>query len=233
MLSVFVPAYDEEAVLEANVDRVIRALESIDFELFIVDDASDDRTPQIAGRLANVDSRIKCLRYENGPSRRENLAQSFKNAKGGAVAFIDADLSTSPDYLPKMAAKLSEADIVIGSRYLPQSKTRRKLWRLLVSRVANYSVNNLLSSRLTDHQCGLKVFRRDVILKLVDEAGYDSSMRRGFVWDTEILLRAQKHGYRILEVPVDWAESNHSSVKILRDWKMIPYMLRLRGRFRL
>jgi glycosyltransferase AglD len=228
MFSVFIPAYNEGQVLEGSVRRVLRALDGFQAELFIVDDGSTDGTADVARRLAAEDPRVRVLRYDSGPSRRENLAASFAGASGEAIAFIDADLSAGPENLPGMAAMLGEVEIVIGSRNLPESRVTRNPLRKAYTSLAAAFTRIYFGSCLSDYQCGIKVFRRDAILALTEEAGYDGSFRRGFSWDTEILLRAQRRGYRIREVPVRWVESRRSSVKPLRDWRMIPYVIGLR-----
>jgi len=230
MLSVFVPAYNEEAALEGNIRKITAALKGTEFELIIVDDSSEDRTQEIGRRLADEDKRVKYLRFEGGPTRRENLAKSFREAGGEHIAFIDADLSAGPEYLAIMDGMLADWDIVIGSRHLPDSQTKRHLLRRLFTAAAGAFTRTYFNSRISDFQCGLKAFRREVIIGLSEEAGYDGTMRRGFAWDTEILLRAHKRGYRIAEIPVKWTEAGKSSVKPMRDWRMIPYVLALKKR---
>ncbi|MBD3389050.1 MAG: glycosyltransferase [Candidatus Altiarchaeales archaeon] len=228
MLSVFTPAYDEEQGLERNVRDIMKALEGLDYELFIVDDGSADGTPEICRKLESEDMRVRHLRYENGPSRRENLATSFKQAKGEYVAFIDSDLGEAAHYLPGMAEDLGEYDISMGCRTHPESRIGRSVLRRAYTHLSNGFIRAYFGSRLRDHQCGLKAFRRDVILRLVDEAGYDESGDRGWSWDTEILLRAQRHGYMIREFPVSWVERRGTTVKLNRDWSLLKYVFKLK-----
>ncbi len=230
MISVFMPAYNEALVLEDNVKRVVEALGASDFELFIVDDSSTDGTGRVGRGLAALDGRVRYVYCSGGPSRRENLAKSFSLASGESIVFIDADLSAPPGHIRELVSMLAEKDIVVGSRYVPGSHADRSALRLAFSRFARLMTGILFDTRISDHQCGLKAFRRDAILRLVEEAGYDGSMSRGFAWDTEILIRAQRRGYRIAEAPVGWRESERTSVRILRDWRMLPYMLCLRLR---
>jgi len=230
MLSVFIPVYNEEAILERNVGRVVKALSGLDFEVFIVDDASTDGSSAIGKRLAASDGRVSYLRFGNGPSRRENLAASFSKASGDAVAFIDADLSAGPEYLPEMAGLLGGADVVVGSKFMPDSSVSRGIMRRLFTALAASFTRLYFGCSIKDYQCGLKVFKKNALLALVGDAGYDSSLRRGFAWDTEILVRACRRGFRVVEFPVRWVEAEKSSVRIFRDWKMVPYVLRLRFR---
>jgi hypothetical protein len=230
MLSIFVPAYNEGERLGKNIKEVVSSLEGLDYELYIVDDGSTDETGEVGKRLAAENERISCIRYDNGPSRRENLAISFKKAGGDYIGFIDADLSASPEYFPEMISKIGEYDIIVGSRYVPGSETQRETSRLLVSKAYNIFIRLYFGSKIQDHQCGLKLFRRDVILDLVEESGYDDKRLRNFSWDAEILLRAQRKGLKILELPVKWVRSDKTSTRILRDMRMIPYLLGLRFR---
>ncbi len=230
MLSLFIPAYNEGSVLDQSVSRVVDALSGVAFELFIIDDASTDSTPDIGRRLEREDKRIRYVRYDFGPTRRENLADSFRIASGDVVGFIDADLSASPEIIPRMLQLLSDYDIVIGSRRMAGAVVTRSLWRRVFTSSANLFLRVFFKSALSDHQCGLKLFRRNTLLELVSQAGYDRSLRRGFSWDTEILLRAEWRGLRICEVPVSWSDSGRSSVDVRRDWRMIPYIFGLRQR---
>jgi glycosyltransferase AglD len=230
MISAFIPAYNEESVLASSVERVKKALDGLDYELFVVDDASTDSTPAIAAALAKADPRVRHLRFEGRPTRRENLAGAFREASGDVIAFVDADMSAPPEWLPKMAQMLADADIVVGSRYASGASARRHIHRHLFSRIASAFTRAYFGSALRDYQCGLKAFRRGAILGLVSDAGYDATLRRGFAWDTEILLRAQRKGLRISELPIAWSESQRSSVSVLRDWRMIPYVFGMKGR---
>jgi glycosyltransferase AglD len=230
MLSIFVPAYNEAGNLEENIHRIQASLDGLDFELFIVDDASDDDTGIIGQALAGNDPRIKYLRYDVGPTRRENLARSFSLAQGEHIVYIDADLSAGPEYIPSLISLLESNDIAIASRYAKGSNAQRGFWRLLYSRIAVKFTKAYFSTPLTDYQCGLKAFRKGPLEELVEAAGFDDDRIRGFAWDTEILVRASKKGYRIAELPVKWIESEKSSVRIMRDWRLIPYVLKLKKR---
>jgi glycosyltransferase AglD len=227
MLSVYIPAYNEGEIISSTVDKVVKALDGIDYELTVVDDASTDDTGEICKAFGE---KIKYVKYDFGPTRRENLACEMKNAPGDKIAYLDADLSVDPIYLPNFNQFLEEYDIVIASRYLPESKTTRSLWRDAFSRLSSSFVRHYLGSGIVDHQCGFKAFRRDCFMSLYEDMGYDKTLKRGWCWDTELLIRAQRRGYKILEIPVQWRESTRSSVDITRDWKMIVYALSLKKR---
>ena len=73
--------------------------------------------------------------------------------------------------------------------------------------------------------CGFKAFKKEVILKLVEEMGYDKSLRRGVFWDTELLVRAIKNGYKIKEIPIWWNERYESKLYFKREIKAVGYII--------
>jgi hypothetical protein len=81
-------------------------------------------------------------------------------------------------------------------------------------------------SKIKDHQCGFKAFKKEKLLQLLDEMGYEKT--RGWFWDVELLVRAQRKGYSIDEFPVEWKEGKLSSFNIQRELRMLPYVLKLK-----
>ena len=147
--------------------------------------------------------------------------------------FSDTDLATDISSL-KSLVKAAEGkyDIAIGSRYLKDSKIRRKPERRIISFFYNNFVRLYLRSRIRDHNCGFKAFKKQVILDLVEEAGYDKSFTRGWFWDAEILIRAQRKKLKIAEIPAHWIEPKKSTFSFKREKRMIPYILGLRNKLR-
>ena len=233
-ISVFIPVFNEERVIE----RYVKTLDGImrkfygDFEIFVINDSSDDKTGAIAGTLARGNKRVSLINYETGrPTRRENLARSFGKAKGDIIVFIDVDLVTSLKFLPDLIDNVMAGyDIVTGSRYVKGAKVKRKFYRLVLSFIYNKTVRFIFRTGLGDHMCGMKAFKRNVILSLVEEMGYDRSLERGIFWDTELLVRAIKHGYRIKEIPVWWKERDKSALYFKREIKTVGYIFKFMGR---
>ena len=135
---------------------------------------------------------------------------------GDIVCYLDVDLATDMIHLPVLInAVLEEGyDFATGSRLMPQSKAERSSKRFIASKSYNLIVRLLLGSRLYDHQCGFKAFKRGPILQLLDEVKDNH-----WFWDTEILVLGQIHGYKIKEIPVKWKESDSTKVNILKDTK--------------
>lgn len=228
-ISVFVPVFNEEKILESRVRIIEHAIKklSIDYEIFIVNDASTDKTRIIAEEMARAGNKIRALACEIGPTRRENLAQSFKKASGGVVIFLDIDVIASLRALPDLLEGINSGyDIVLGSRYLPGSRIKRKPWRLVVSFLSNWFLRLVLGTGMRDHLCGFKAFKREVVLRLVNEMGYDETLKRGIFWDTELLARAKNHGYKIKEIPVWWKERRESRLYFRREIRALLYILK-------
>ncbi len=231
-ISVFVPCYNEEKRLEKNILLIYDTVKRLKkhFELIIVDDGSRDTTSQIAQTLAKEYQEIRHQRYYNGPSRRENLGKAFRTACGDIIIFMDLDISVPLYYIPQLLNGIAAGnDLVIGSRYKGVT-AKRSLSRSFISKVYNLFMKIYFSSNIADHQCGFKAFKKSVLFSLLDEMGYDEKFIRGWFWDVELLLRAQKNGYKIVEFPISWDEGKQSSFDFKRELKMLPYVIKMKFR---
>lgn len=230
LVSMALPCYNEGNLAFENTGKVYDYLKSTSwpFEILLCDDASDDGTSEIVDRLKSQEIRV--FHYSNGPSRRENLAVTLQQGKGEILAYMDMDLSTSLEHIPDLIKPIQEGkyDLVVGSRYQKGADVDRTFLRRMYSELYNRTIRVFLGSRILDHQCGFKAFRREVFLDLVQEMGYDHQFSRGWFWDAELLIRAQRHNMRILEIPVRWVHAKKSSFNFYRELKVIPSMIRLR-----
>lgn len=231
MISVFLPCYNEEKILESHITQVYQALKklNIKFEIIIVNDGSTDNTSNIAEKLKKEHKEIKHFYYSNGPSRRENLAEAFKKAEGEIIIFMDMDLAVGLDKIKNLVDGIGERyDIVIGSRRVPGSVVIRSFKRRIYSFIYHKSLNIFFNSSIGDYQCGFKAFRKNVILDLIKKIGYDSKFIRGWFWDADILINAERMGYKIKQIPITWNAGKASSFRVKREIKMIPYIIKLR-----
>ena len=231
-VSVFVPIYNEERILEFHIRILKKYLNALPYlwELFIVNDGSKDMSTDIMNDIVKRDKKIKHIYYEEGKTRRENLAASFKYAHADTVVMLDMDLSANLKYLKDLIdeVKKNNYDIAIGSRYFKGSKVKRGPFRLLVSRAFILGCHLYYNSKISDYECGFKAFKRPAILDLVKDAGYDKTKKRGVFWDAEILMRAEKKKYSLKEIPIDWTEGAKSELNFKREVQMLPYMMRFR-----
>ncbi|MFE9606551.1 dolichyl-phosphate beta-glucosyltransferase, partial [Streptomyces hokutonensis] len=214
VLDVVVPVFNEETDLEPNVRRLHAHLtESFPypFRITVADNASTDRTPRIAARLAAELPGTEWLRLpEKGRGRA--LRAAWSQSPAPVLAYVDVDLSTElAALLPLVAPLISgHSDLAIGTRLAPASRVVRGPKREVTSRCYNALLRSTLAVGFSDAQCGFKAVRRDVaevLLPLVEDTGW--------FFDTELLVIAERAGLRIHEVPVDWVDDPDSRVDVL------------------
>lgn len=235
-VSLFIPIYNAARLIKKDLRRCYNALIQLkdDFEIIFVDDNSTDtsyRFERIINRVRQATGReVRYIFYNRGPSRRENLAKSFHLAKYELIGFIDADLSCDVSYFLKAINVLKEksADIVIGSRYIKGAKARCRLIRRFFSFFYNTAVRIIFKSKIRDHQCGLKVFRKNAVMQIINEMGYDDKYLRGWFWDAEFLIRAQNAKLNIIEMPVEWHYSDYSTFNIVRELRCLIAIINLK-----
>jgi putative flippase GtrA len=213
LVEVALPVYNEGKQLESSVLRLREFLsQSFPFStaIRIIDNGSTDETWSIACRLAATHPEVSALHLnEAGKGRAIRAAWSSGSAE--IVAYMDVDLSTGLGaLLPLIAPLLSgHSDLAIGSRFAPGAHVLRGARRELVSRGYNLVLRAALRSRFSDATCGFKAMRRetaDVLLPLVSDEHW--------FFDTELLVVAERNGYRIHEVPVDWIDDADSRLSI-------------------
>ena len=206
-----IPVYNDRAALETAIPTSLKYLEEItpDFELIIAEDGSTDGSAELVREFASRDSRVRLIHSDERLGRGRALHRAFGETTAPVVCYYDVDLATGMDHLRELIESVQgEYDIATGSRLLPQSRIQRTGGREFASRGYNLLVRLVLRSRIHDHQCGFKSFRRDVVLSLAREV-----QAIHWFWDTEILVRGQRKGYRIREFPVRWVQGPGTTVR--------------------
>ncbi len=232
LISIVFPAYNEADGLEKAVREVMDRLENLgyEYEIIIAEDGSTDGTDLIAKKLEETFDSVKHLHSDTRLGRGQALKRSFREALGDIIVYMDVDLSTSLDHLDEVIREIENGhDIVTGSRRLRESQSERPFNRDFMSAVYNTLVRVILGSKLNDHQCGFKAFRKDSVLPVLDEV-----KNNHWFWDTEILVRAQKKGLSVGEIPVKWKQSSKTKVRVFRDsidmgLQILRLWLELRG----
>src|SRR3989441_5343980 len=214
VLDIAIPVYNEERDLEPNVRRLRAYLDArfpFSARITVVDNASTDGTWDIARALALELPSVRAQRLrEKGRGRA--VRHAWLGSDAAIVAYMDIDLSTDLDALLPLIAPLvsGHSDVAIGSRLAPGGRVARGFKREVISRGFNLLLHVVLGTRVRDAQCGFKAVRADAARRLlpdvVDEAWF---------FDTEMLVRAQRAGLRIHEVPVDWTDDPDSRVDII------------------
>jgi len=236
MLKIFIPVYNEEKIIYRNLMKIYVTFIDLffhnDFFIYIINDGSIDSTEHIV-EILRLDLRVKNIiqiKYDN-PTVRENLVQSMAEYSNSndLVLFMDVDLSTDMSVIPQLLEEIENGyDIIIGSRYIKGSRLKRNLFRFIISKLFNLFIRIYFGSKIKDHECGFKLFKAKVIKDLVEEMGWNLQ-RRAF-WDSEMLVRAQKKGYSIKEIPIIWTEGYKSYISLNKEKSMILYALKLRFR---
>lgn len=221
-------------MLDALASEAAAAAASAGMELveaIVVDDGSTDRTPAILAGATEENPELKPLRaYEVNRGKGAAFAAGVARAQGEYVLLADADLSTPLGELGKLTAAIRDgADIAIGSRAVPGAVVERgPLHRKVLGETFNGAVRLLTGLRLRDTQNGFKLFPAETTRGLLAEQTCP-----GFSFDVELLMRADRAGMKIAEVPILYLHDSRSSVrvgsagaKMLRDVVGLAYRLR-------
>jgi glycosyltransferase involved in cell wall biosynthesis len=226
-ISLVLPAYNEVDYLSPAVEKTSLALKKISnsFEIIIAEDGSTDGTAQCAQEIAQKTPGIRNIHREKRLGRGTALNNAFKQSKGEVLVYMDLDLATDLNHLkPLIEAIIVEGyDFSTGSRMLTQSKAERTFSRRLSSKTYNFLVRQMLGSKLHDHQCGFKAFRREPLMELLDQV-----KATHWFWDTEILVRAHRKGFKIKEIAVSWKSGKDTKVNLFKDsWNMFRQIVEL------
>ncbi|MBU4077395.1 MAG: glycosyltransferase family 2 protein [Euryarchaeota archaeon] len=214
-VSLVLPAYNEAERIESTVERTAAALRDFtsSFEIIIAEDGSTDGTDRISETLAKKYDYVVHLHSDQRQGRGRALNRAFKASKGEILGYIDVDLATDMRHLEELVNSIRDGnDFATGSRMLPQSNVRRPLKRGFASKGFNFITRTMLGSKLYDHQCGFKAFRRDSLFKIMDTV-----KDTHWFWDTELFVRAQRAGFKVREFPVEWKHGGATKVNLIKD----------------
>jgi dolichol-phosphate mannosyltransferase len=211
---VVIPTYDERENLPGIVGRLHAALPGV--HVLVVDDASPDGTGAVADALAAADDRVHVLHR----TAKEGLGPAYLAGFGWGLSRgydvlveMDADGSHAPEQLPALLAGLADADVVLGSRWVPGGSVvdwpRR---RELLSRGGNAYARLLLGVPVRDATGGFRAYRREV-LEGIELSGVASA---GYCFQVDLVWRAWRGGFRITEVPIRFVERVHGESKMSR-----------------
>lgn len=229
-LEVVIPCLNEERALPVSIRRLHSFMSDamIDYEwsILVADNGSTDTTLEQAGALSHEFAEVRCIRLEQR-GRGRALRRAWTESRADIVAYMDVDLSTDLAGLPPLVSAIADDgyDIAVGSRLLPDSLVvGRTLKREITSRGYSLLFRTMFFTTFRDAQCGFKAASRraaDDLAPLVQD--------NGWFFDSELLILAQKCGYRIRELPVHWEDDPDTRVRILRTaWEDVKGLLRLK-----
>lgn len=231
---VVVPTYNERDNLELIADRLHAAVP--DADLLVVDDASPDGTGDIADRMAEACDWVHVLHREGKAGLGAAYVAGFTWAKEkdyDVVVEMDADGSHAPEQLPRLLAALQDADLVLGSRYVPGGEVVN--WpksRELLSRGGNMYTRVLLRLPLRDATGGYRAYRRTVL----DALPLGEISSQGYCFQVDLAWQTWRQGYRVLEVPITFVERERGESKMSRKivaealWRVTLWGVRSRRR---
>jgi len=226
-INLLFPVLNERLRLRNGIEKSIdylRANVTIPFSLMILDNGSDDETPEIGRELADKYPEVTYVRVaERGVGAAFRKGIELNNSD--IVGYMDIDLSTDLKYLGKTIELFTERpslQYINGSRFNKESDTRgRKWYRKITSMGLIFLLKTVFHMKATDAVCGFTFLRRTVAERLVKESSQDN----GWFYTIEFLLRAERDGIEIYDMPVEWQEDYNTTVKI---WKtIVNYLIRI------
>jgi glycosyltransferase involved in cell wall biosynthesis len=212
-LSIVVPVYNEAVRLEPNLRRVLAFLDArgLDAEVVCVDDGSTDGSGDILHALARVEPRLRVLSLPRNHGKGAAVRGGVLAARGEAVIFMDADLSTGLEAIDAALAALRDgAQMVLGSRRVPGARIvgAQPRWRDTLGQGFSRLAALLVDRDVPDFTCGFKAFSASAAQTLFSRARLD-----GWAFDAELVARARRLGLRIAMVPVEWHDEPGSKVR--------------------
>ncbi|HBP51257.1 MAG: Glycosyl transferase family 2 [Candidatus Shapirobacteria bacterium GW2011_GWE1_38_10] len=216
--SIIIPCYNEEKNLKRGVlNEVSDFLKSVDFnwEVIIANDQSTDNSLKMAQDFSQNHDNFKVIDLPHG-GKPSAVWGGIKAAKYPSVLFTDMDQSTPLKEILKLLPYVNDFDVIIGSR--GKGREGNSLVRKLMATCFLAFRRLILLPNITDTQCGFKMFKTEVAKKLFPNLQFfkDKSDNKGWrvsAFDVELLFMAQKWGYKIKEVIVNWKNEDISDTK--------------------
>jgi glycosyltransferase involved in cell wall biosynthesis len=229
-IDIIIPVYNEEHVLAESVAALRKFLTqgfAYQYRIVVADNASTDGTLAVAQRLAQKHTDVASLHIPQ-KGRGRALRAAWLASPADILSYMDVDLSTDLAAFPPLVEAIASEgyDIAIGSRLARGADIRRSLRREVTSRSYNVMIKGLFFTRFSDAQCGFKAVSRRAVQELVPLIENNE-----WFFDTELLILAEKAGYRVKEIPVRWLEDPDTRVNVPKTvWEDVRGLLRLRLR---
>lgn len=214
-VEIVIPVYNEEKELKENILKLYEFLKEFlkgfSWQITIADNASTDKTLEIGKELSRQHQEINFIRLSQ-KGRGRAVKKAWQKSKSEILSYMDIDLSTDLKHFPALIKSLiSDFDIAVGSRLLPKSKVyNRTLKREVISHLYNLLIKVLFGTRFSDAQCGFKAITKKTAGELLPFVKNNE-----WFMDSELLIIAEKSGYKIYEEPVTWRDNPGSTVRVL------------------
>jgi len=234
-ISVVIPAFGESRKIGGDIRAAAEFLASNHFkgQIIVVDDGSKDGTSEVARSVGSgfeEGIEVEVIRYSEHRGKGYAVRTGISKSKGEYVLLADSGCCVPYDRVLTglELIKTSRCDIAHGSRRLADSRIIKpqSLYRRFCARLFQWFIKFVMkvNSGITDSQCGFKVYRGDVARDL-----YSRCITDGFIFDVEIILMAQKQGYRIEEFPIEWTCDRDSRLSPSRSlWRIVCELVKIK-----
>jgi len=229
LVSVVLPTYDERENIGPLIEGILTHVQR-PVEIVVVDDNSPDGTWQVVQAMVDQDPRIRLLRRTDERGLTTALEAGIRLAHGDVIAWMDCDLSMPPEVLPALLALTDQADLAVGSRYVPGgADVGHSLSGRVFSRAINLIASLLLGWEIKDWTSGFLAVRRRVFDQITLRGDYGE-------YCIDLLARARRQGFTIREIPYHCVPRLQGESKtatnawgyIRRGWRYVVAVLRLR-----
>jgi glycosyltransferase involved in cell wall biosynthesis len=227
-LSFVVPAYNEEKSIETalfGLDQIVKT-RNLPYEIVVVDDGSKDETLTKAQRYASKNGHVRVISYSPNLGKGYAVKKGFMEAKGQIVVFVDSDMDIDLCTIMNYIDALKRGDIVIPTKWHPDSHIKMPMNRRILSHGFNFFVRTIIGAELKDTQVGLKVMRKDSFDNI-----FPRLCVKRYAFDVELLAVADLYGLKIVEMPtklcIDGSFNIKEIFKMFMDLLGIAYRLKI------
>jgi glycosyltransferase involved in cell wall biosynthesis len=227
-LSFVIPAYNEEDSIEdalGTIDGVVKD-KRLPYEIVVVNDGSKDKTLSRAITYASRNGHVKVVSYTQNEGKGHAVKTGFMQTKGDVVVFADSDMDIDLGTVSKYVDALEHGDIVVATKWHPDSVVKMPLFRKILSHGFNVLVRILTGAKLKDTQVGLKVMKRSAFASI-----FPRLCVKRYAFDVELLAVASLYGLRIVQMPAQLRINNSFRLKevfkMFQDLLGIAYRLRV------
>ncbi|MCW4001200.1 MAG: glycosyltransferase [Candidatus Bathyarchaeota archaeon] len=226
-LSIVVPAFNEENSIESaliNIEALF-SQEHKTYEIVVVNDGSKDNTLPKTLMYAQKNGHVKIHSYSTNNGKGYAVKAGFMRSSGDVVVFADSDLEIGLGMISRYIEALSQSDIVIASKWHPQSRVEISALRRILSHSFNVLVKIMIGVNIRDTQVGLKAMKKSSFERIIPWL----TVKR-FAFDVELLAAANLHGLKIVEMPVQL--KLNACPKFREIFEMFTDLLRMTWRIR-
>jgi glycosyltransferase involved in cell wall biosynthesis len=227
-LSFVIPAYNEEDSIEdalGTLDAVVKN-RKLPYEIIVVNDGSKDKTLPRAIMYASRNGHVRVVSYTPNVGKGYAVRAGFMQTTGEIVVFADSDMDIDLGAVPRYVDALENGDIVVATKWHPDSRVDMPLTRRILSHGFNMLVRILIGAKLKDTQVGLKVLKKSAFVNIFPRLAV-----KRYAFDVELLAVASLYGLKIVEMPTQLRIRNSFHVKeilhMFVDLLGIAYRLRV------